>query len=120
MLKRPVHCLAIALGLCLALPAAAVPCFIIINDKDVVLFRDVVPPFDLSVSPSPERAAMRARGHILMIADFKNCRPVGYISTATGGTASVDEIVMQLQPMISTSIGGAANPGVVTGFRSGN
>lgn len=123
MLTRRVHCLAIALGLGLgvALPAVAGPCFLVIDDKDVVIFRDTVPPFDLSLSPSADRAAMRERGQLLLIAEFENCRPVGFISPVTGGTsATVDEIVMQVQPAISTSVGGAINPGVVTGFRSGN
>ena len=119
MFVRPVRTVAIAMALGFALPAAAAPCFLILDSKDVVLYRDTVPPFDLSVSPSPDRAAMRDRGQMLLIAEFENCRPVGYISPVTGATtASVDDIVMQLQPAVSTSIGGAANPGVVTGFRS--
>ena len=119
---RTRHCLSLAaavvLGLGLALPAAAAPCFLVIDNKDVVLYRDTVPPFDLSVAKSPERAAMRQRGHVMVVAEFENCRPVGYISATTGGTtASVDDIVMQLKPAISTSIGAPANPGLITGFR---
>jgi hypothetical protein len=118
MFARPVRFLALAVVLGLALPAAAAPCYLILDSKDVVLYRDLVPPFDLSVQQSPERAALRQRGQILLIAEFENCRPVGYVSTVTGGTsASVDEIVMQLKPAISTSVGTPQNPGVVTGFR---
>jgi len=118
MFASSVRSLALAVALGLALPAAAAPCFLIIDSKDVVLYRDLVPPFDLSVPQSPERAALRQRGQILLVAEFENCRPVGFISTTTGGTtASVEEIVMQLKPAISTSVGTPQNPGVVTGFR---
>lgn len=118
MVASPVRFLALAVALGLALPAAAAPCFLIIDSKDVVLYRDLVPPFDLSVPQSPERAALRQRGQILLVAEFENCRPVGFVSTVTGGTsASVDEIVMQLKPAISPSVGTPQNPGVVTGFR---
>jgi len=83
-----------------------------------VIYRDLVPPFDLGPTQSAERTALRQRGLLLLIAEFEKCYPVGYISAATGGTtATVDEIVMQLKPAISTSQAAPVNPGVVTGFR---
>lgn len=86
--------------------AAAVPCYLIIDRNETVIFRDTSPPFDLSVANAPERASLRKRGEHLIIAEFDKCNAVGYISATTGGsTATVDEIVMQLQPAISTSIG---------------
>ena len=118
MINRPARFVVLAIVLGCALPAAAAPCYLILDSKDAVLYRDIVPPFDLSVAESPARAALRQRGQILLVAEFDNCRPVGYISTTTGGTsASVDEIVMQLKPAISTSVGTPQNPGIVTGFR---
>ncbi len=118
MFNQSVRVVALAMALGCALPAAAAPCYLILDRKDAVLYRDSLPPFDLSVQQSPARAALRQRGQILLIAEFDNCRPVGYISTTTGGTsATVDEIVMQLKPAISTSVGTPQNPGVVTGFR---
>lgn len=118
MFARTIRAFAIALALGCALPAAGAPCFLILDSKDVVLYRDLVPPFDLSVPRSPERAALRQRGQMLLIAEFDDCRPVGYIATATGGTtASVDDIVMQLKPAISTSVGSAQYPGSFTGLR---
>jgi hypothetical protein len=90
----------------LAGSVAAVPCYLVIDRNDVVIFRDTSPPFDLSVANSPERAALRKRGEHLLVADFDKCYAVGHISATTGGsTATVDEIVMQLQPAISTSVG---------------
>ncbi len=118
MVSRHLHSLLLAVGLGLALPAMAAPCYLIIDSKDVVLYRDLVPPFDLSATRSAERDRLRQRGQVLVIAEFEKCNPVGYISTTTGGTtASVDDIVMQLKPAISTSIGAPDSPGVVTGFR---
>ena len=118
MFARTIRAFAIALPLGFALPAAGAPCFLILDSKDVVLYRDLVPPFDLSLPRSPERAALRQRGQMLLIAEFDDCRPVGYISTTTGATtASVDDIVMQLKPAISTSVGSPQNPGGVAGFR---
>lgn len=99
-------------------PAVAAPCFLIIDRNDVVIYRDLLPPFDLGPTQSPDRAALRQRGHLLLVAEFDRCNPVGYISATTGRTtATVDEIVMQLKPAISTSVGAPGNPGVVTGFR---
>jgi hypothetical protein len=93
-------------ALTLAGGASAVPCYLIIDRNDVVIFRDTSPPFDLSAANAPERAGLRKRGEHLIVAEFDKCNAVGYISATTGGsTATVDEIVMQLQPAISTSIG---------------
>ncbi len=104
--------------LAIAGPAVAAPCFLVIDKNDVVVYRDLTPPFDLGPVQSPERAALRQRGQLLLFAEFENCRPVGYISAATGQTtATVDEIVMQLKPAIATNLGAPRNPGVVTGFR---
>ncbi len=89
--------------------AAAAPCYMVIDRNDIVIFRDVVPPFDLSSLKSADLAALRKRGEHLIIAEFEDCRAVGYISPTTGGsTATVDEIVMKLQPAISTSVGSGA------------
>ena len=88
-----------------ATTAAAAPCFIVVDRDDAVVYRDVQPPFDLSDLKSPERAAMRKRGQHLIVAEFERCYAVGYISPTTGATtASVEDIVMQLQPAIATSM----------------
>lgn len=104
----------------LAVPglAVAAPCYLVIDKNDVVVYRDIQPPFDLGAAKSAERAALRQRGLLLLVADFDNCYPVGYISATTGQTtATVEEIVMQLKPAIATNLGAPRNPGVVTGFR---
>ncbi len=93
--------------------AMAAPCYVILDRNDTVIYRDAVPPFDLSTSGSPEQKVLRQRGQHLLIAEFERCNAVGYISPTTGGTAAtVDEIVMDLKPAISTSIGSSG--GAVT------
>ena len=101
-----------------AAPAVAAPCYVIYDRNDTVVYRDYDPPFDLDNPKAPERSLMRRQGQHLMVAEFENCNPVGYISASTGGTtATVDEIVMQLKPAVGTSVtgGGSApmqvNPG---------
>ncbi len=86
--------------------ALAVSCYIVYDRNDVVIFRDVVPPFDLSSKDAPERATMRQRGAHLLFAEFENCVAVGHVSAATGATSTtVEEIVMQLKPAYGTSVG---------------
>jgi hypothetical protein len=86
--------------------AAGSTCYVVLDRTDVVIYRDVVPPYDLSDPKSPERARMRARGEHMLIADFDKCEPAGFISPTTGGTtASVDDIVTQLKPAIAPSVG---------------
>jgi hypothetical protein len=96
--------------------ATASPCYVILDRNDAVVFRDAVPPFDLSDPKSQDRMALRQSGALLLIAEFDKCDPVGYISPTTGGTtATVDEIVMQLKPAISTSISDNAGTYVSSG-----
>lgn len=102
------HALPVALLLAVAAaPALAAPCYVIYDRNDAVIYRDYEPPFDLSDDNSPERAQLRRQGQHLIVAEFDNCNPVGYISATTGGTtATVDEIVMQLKPAIGTTVTG--------------
>ncbi|MCC7326244.1 MAG: hypothetical protein IT521_05510 [Burkholderiales bacterium] len=84
--------------------ASAMPCYVILDRNDVVIFRDTVAPFDLSDPKSPEAEALRQRGSHLLIADFDKCDSVGFISPTTGKTtASVEDIVSQLKPAIAPS-----------------
>lgn len=100
---------AILLAILVSGPALAAPCYVIYDRNDAVVYRDSEPPFDLGDPNAPERAMMRRQGQHLLVAEFENCNPVGYISPATGGTtATVDEIVMQLKPAIGTAVTGVA------------
>lgn len=89
--------------------ASAMTCYLVYNKDDVVIYRDIVPPYDLSVTNSPERAAERQRGEQMLFAEFDKCDAVGFISATTGGsTATVDDIVAGIQPTIGTRLGGSS------------
>ncbi len=95
-----------AMGMAAAAGASASTCYVVLDRTDAMIYRDPTPPFDLSDAKSPERAAMRARGEHLIIAEFEKCEPAGFISPTTGGTtASVEDIVTQLKPAIAPSVG---------------
>lgn len=102
--------------------ASAAPCYVIYDRNDAVIFRDYSPPFDLSDPKAPERQMMRQQGQHLLIAEFDNCNPVGFISPTTGSNAAtVDEIVAGVQPAIATSIaksGGVVQSGAQPGARA--
>ena len=68
----------------LAATAGAAPCYVVIDRNDTVVYRDTVPPFDLSDPKSPARAAMRQRGQHMIVAEFEQCYAVGHISPTTG------------------------------------
>ena len=91
-------------GICAAGATMAAPCYVIFDRDDAVIYRDVVPPFDLSTAGAPQRAVLRQRGQLLLVAEFERCNVLGWYSPKTGGTnATVDEIVAQLRPAIATS-----------------
>src|SRR4029079_4930668 len=100
--------------------ATAAPCYIIFDSNDAVIFRDIESPIDLSSAGAAERAALRQRGQHLLVAEFENCYPVGYISPVTGFTAtSVDDIVTTLRPAMSPAVG-SNRGGTVTAGAPGN
>src|SRR4249920_478038 len=86
-------------GLGWAGAASAAPCYVIYDRNDAIIYRDYAVPFDLSDPKAPERTMMRQQGQHLLVAEFDNCNPVGFISPTTGATtATVDEIVNGVQP----------------------
>jgi hypothetical protein len=101
----------------LAGAAAAAPCYLIYDRNDAVIFRDYAPPFDLSETKSPERNMMREKGQHLLVAEFDDCNPVGFISPTTGANAAtVEEIVMNVRPAIATNLGkGTVSGGIKPG-----
>ncbi len=89
---------AIAASLSCAATAHAVTCNIVLDRNDNVIYRDVVPPVDLSDRGKAERAAMRQRGEYLLMMDADQCPAFVATSTASGAAgASVDEIVAGLR-----------------------
>ncbi|HKW80363.1 MAG TPA: hypothetical protein VJQ49_05095 [Casimicrobiaceae bacterium] len=116
--------LAVALGVAvgtLAVPARALVCNIVFDRNDQVIYRDTVPPIDLSDDGSMARAEMRHRGEYLMVIDSDRCSKVTPTS-AKSGTATVDEIVAGMRPYLGAgggraSAGGQAAGGVASNAR---
>ena len=92
--------------------ALGATCYVIYDRNDAVIYRDLAAPFDLGDPKAPERDMMRRQKQHLLIAEFDQCNPVGFISPTTGATtATVDEIVQQLKPAVSTSM--SNTPGTI-------
>jgi hypothetical protein len=76
---------ALALGLA-ATPAAAVTCYVVMDRNDNVIYRDIVPPVDLSDAGTAAREAMRRRGEFLLFHESEACPAVEFF---TGGAGTV-------------------------------
>lgn len=97
-MRHPLISVAIAAALSCAASAHAVTCNVVLDRNDNVIYRDVVPPVDLSERGKAERSAMRQRGEYLLMMDVDQCPTFVATSTASGAAgASVDEIVAGLR-----------------------
>jgi len=89
--------------------AHALTCHIVLDRSDTVVYRDIVPPVDLSERGRTDRAAMRQRGEFLLMIESDRCAKfVATTGAAGSGGASVDEIVAGLR----------SYPGVAAGIPS--
>ena len=83
----PIACVAAAT--LLAAPAAqAVTCYVVMDRNDNVVYRDVVPPVDLSDAGRPAREAMRQRGEFFLFHEADVCPRVEFV-TGTAGTVTL-------------------------------
>jgi hypothetical protein len=80
--------------------AEASMCYLVINAKDVLIYRDETTPVDLSDQGAAARDAMRRRGELMMIIDTDQCWPVA--APPSGQVASVDEIVAGIRPAVTS------------------
>ncbi len=83
---------------CAAATAGAMTCYIVFDRNDAIVYRDTVPPVDLSDRGSAERAALRQRGDFLLMIEADQCSRF-VATTGRGGArgATVDEIVAELR-----------------------
>jgi hypothetical protein len=89
--------------------AHALTCHIVLDRSDTMLYRDSVPPVDLSERGRPARTAMRQRGEFLLVMESDQCARFVAATGAPGSSgATVDEIVAGLR-----SYPGAASTGGV-------
>ena len=103
-----------------ALPnvAGAITCYTVVDQKDVTIYQDTEPPFDLSTEGGPAaRASLRAKHEFLNISDTDRCPSVSAPPGATGyQPASVEDIVNGIRPYASLPAGTGT---VTSGARGG-
>jgi hypothetical protein len=58
--------------------ADAHTCYFLLDAKDVVVYRHVMPPVDLSERGAAEREALRRKGQLLLIMETDRCVPLGF------------------------------------------
>jgi hypothetical protein len=87
----PIACLAAA-ALLAAPVAQAVTCYVVMDRNDNVVYRDVVPPVDLSDAGRAAREAMRQRGEFFLFHEADVCPRVEFVTGNAGSvTLSLDQ-----------------------------
>lgn len=85
--------IAIALAAALiAPPAQAVTCFVVMDRNDNVIYRDILPPVDLSDAGVQARETMRRRGEVLIFHESEICPRIEFFTGQAGSiTLSLDQ-----------------------------
>jgi hypothetical protein len=81
-----------------ATPAAADPCYVVLDRSDRVIYQGLTPPVDMSSEGTPARDAMRRRGELLEQFDSTRCTQRSAKEADGKGEESVDQIVSQIKP----------------------
>ena len=66
--------------------ASALTCYVVFDRSDNVVYRDVIPPVDLSDAGRADRDAMRRRGEFLLFLESDQCPRLEFF---TGGAGAV-------------------------------
>lgn len=114
-MRHPLSSLAIVAALSCSPTAYALTCHIVLDRADTVVYRDTVPPVDLSERGRAARAAMRQRGEFLLMIEADQCsRFVATTGAAGAGGATVEEIVAGLRSYQVAGSGGGFMSSAVT------
>jgi hypothetical protein len=106
-MRHPFLSVAIVAAFTCSATAHALTCHIVLDRNDAVIYRDIVPPVDLSDRGKAARAAMRQRGEFLLMMESEQCSSFVATSGAPGaGGATVDEIVSGLRSYPGAAGGG--------------
>ena len=106
-MRHPLLSVAIVAAFSCSATASALTCHIVLDRTDTVVYRDIVPPVDLSERGRAARAAMRQRGEFLLMMEADQCtRFVATTGAAGAGGATVDEIVAGLRSYPGASSSG--------------
>jgi hypothetical protein len=121
-MRHPLLSAAIVAAFSCSATAYALTCHIVLDRSDTVVYRDIVPPVDLSERGRVARAAMRQRGEFLLMMESDQCtRFVAPTGAAGAGGATVDEIVAGLRSYPGSAGGGgvmSSGPGVMSSARA--
>jgi hypothetical protein len=113
-MRHPLLSAAIVATFSCSAAAYALTCHIVLDRTDTVIYRDTVPPLDLSERGRVARAAMRQRGEFLLMMESDQCtRFVAPTGAAGAGGASVDEIVAGLRSYPGAGSGASSPTGAV-------
>ena len=75
-------------------PAGALTCYFVIDRNDNVIYRDTLPPVDLSDQGTAERERMRQRGEQLISMESDRCPALEFFTGNAGSSAvNVDQVV---------------------------
>jgi len=97
-MRHPLLSIAIMAAFSCSATVYGMTCHIVLDRNDAVIYRDIVPPVDLSDRGRAARAAMRQRGEFLLMMEAEQCSSFVAVSGAAGaGGATVDEIVSGLR-----------------------
>jgi hypothetical protein len=118
-MRHPLLSVAIVAAFSCSATAYALTCHIVLDRADTVIYRDIVPPVDLSERGRAARTAMRQRGEFLLMIEADQCsRFVATTGAAGAGGATVDEIVAGLRSyQVAGSGAGVMSSGVVSSAR---
>jgi hypothetical protein len=91
--RRVLPACTVALAAVLAAPpAAAVTCYVVMDRNDNVIYRDIMPPVDMSDAGKSAREAMRQRGEFFLFHEAEICPSVEFFTGAAGTVAlSLDQ-----------------------------
>jgi hypothetical protein len=79
--------------------ANAINCYVLFDRNDNVVYRDMIPPVDLSDQGAPARAAMRQRGEYMMISEADRCPQAAFVFGQAGSASlSVDDFLGAVKP----------------------
>ncbi|HXL83318.1 MAG TPA: hypothetical protein VN989_04240, partial [Casimicrobiaceae bacterium] len=84
-MRHPLLSVAIVAAFSCSATAYALTCHIVLDRADTVVYRDIVPPVDLSDRGRAARTAMRQRGEFLLVIEADQCSR--FVAT-TGGAGS--------------------------------
>jgi len=120
-MRHPLLSAAIVAAFSCAATAYALTCHIVLDRADTVVYRDIVPPVDLSERGRAARTAMRQRGEFLLMIEADQCsRFVATTGAAGAGGATVEEIVAGLRSyQVAGSGGGVMSSGAASSARPG-